>query len=569
MSTKAYFENIQSVLLENLQTAKKSLYIAVAWITDKDIIRTLAQKAKQGVRVQVLITDDDINSRTDFSALEEAKGKVWRVGKQQEGQDTLMHNKFCVIDSHTVITGSYNWTWKAQNHFENITITDEEPALASQFIAEFEKIKRSFLEIEILTTIDKQSILQRVEILKNVLLLQDVEDINHQCIKLRKLLPHALPADLVKVEKIAQNAHKGAYKETLALIEEYLQENTHIIAVESDLFTLNIQLKNLPTAINNEQEAKEIENIVQNICKNHKTALDVQIQALTTKQQVQIASKKNADMLWWESLDTIWRDIFYVHAFFWKSGKHIPTENFKSIIEIYNEHTKENIFRPSIEDIIYTIDNLTVWDITLHKYITDYRHLRKIKKITDLNIHTLSGVSINDPKVDYSFLLDLKDLNSLSIWDASNIDAIYLNNLRKLKTLWLYGTSVSNTSYLSNLVNLEYLSHSYPMEDVSFLRNLKKIKILTLPLDDTDLSHILELKNLEDLDIRNIYNFDCEYNFSLLKQMNQLKKLHILGHNAIDYNFSFFNHLTELTDLDVSFGNFDISILSVLKKLVL
>jgi len=37
-----------------------------------------------------------------------------------------MHNKFCVIDSKTVVTGSYNWTKKAQSNYENITIIKDE-----------------------------------------------------------------------------------------------------------------------------------------------------------------------------------------------------------------------------------------------------------------------------------------------------------------------------------------------------------------------------------------------------------------------------------------------------------
>ncbi|TAE00475.1 MAG: hypothetical protein EAZ97_05805 [Bacteroidetes bacterium] len=33
-----------------------------------------------------------------------------------------MHNKFCVIDSDIVLTGSYNWTNQAQRNDENITV---------------------------------------------------------------------------------------------------------------------------------------------------------------------------------------------------------------------------------------------------------------------------------------------------------------------------------------------------------------------------------------------------------------------------------------------------------------
>lgn len=37
-----------------------------------------------------------------------------------------MHNKFCLFDGHLLITGSYNWTYAAeQRNAENIITTDE------------------------------------------------------------------------------------------------------------------------------------------------------------------------------------------------------------------------------------------------------------------------------------------------------------------------------------------------------------------------------------------------------------------------------------------------------------
>jgi phosphatidylserine/phosphatidylglycerophosphate/cardiolipin synthase-like enzyme len=36
--------------------------------------------------------------------------------------ENIMHHKFCVIDINTVISGSYNWTNKAQFNDESIDI---------------------------------------------------------------------------------------------------------------------------------------------------------------------------------------------------------------------------------------------------------------------------------------------------------------------------------------------------------------------------------------------------------------------------------------------------------------
>lgn len=56
-----------------------------------------------------------------------------------------MHDKFCVIDFKKVITGSYNWTYKASHNSENILILDD-PSVATQYISRFEQQKAKFQE---------------------------------------------------------------------------------------------------------------------------------------------------------------------------------------------------------------------------------------------------------------------------------------------------------------------------------------------------------------------------------------------------------------------------------------
>lgn len=46
MQTEAIFENIANRIIEEIQTANKSIYIAVAWFTNKSIYEQLLLKAK-------------------------------------------------------------------------------------------------------------------------------------------------------------------------------------------------------------------------------------------------------------------------------------------------------------------------------------------------------------------------------------------------------------------------------------------------------------------------------------------------------------------------------------------
>ena len=51
-----------------------------------------------------------------------------------------MHNKFCIIDNTTVITGSYNWTVNANTNDENISVLNDQTT-AALYTQEFRRIK--------------------------------------------------------------------------------------------------------------------------------------------------------------------------------------------------------------------------------------------------------------------------------------------------------------------------------------------------------------------------------------------------------------------------------------------
>ncbi len=136
---KHHFEGIQHEILKNLFNAKESIWLAVAWFTDVELWTVLTLKAKIGVSVEVILLDDDINrgSSIKFESLTNYGGKIYWIDKYGE---RMLHNKFCVIDSETVITGSYNWTNKAQKNLENVDIYLNELESANQYGERFLEI---------------------------------------------------------------------------------------------------------------------------------------------------------------------------------------------------------------------------------------------------------------------------------------------------------------------------------------------------------------------------------------------------------------------------------------------
>lgn len=140
--TEVHFEEIQGQILEQIRNAKYTIWIAVAWFTDKVIIQELINKSAQGINVQVIVDDDHINQ--PYFTEYESRFEVIKANKHGAYGDNIMHNKFCVIDLKTVLHGSYNWSKRAQYNKETISIEVSNRELAEQFANEFIKLKQFY-----------------------------------------------------------------------------------------------------------------------------------------------------------------------------------------------------------------------------------------------------------------------------------------------------------------------------------------------------------------------------------------------------------------------------------------
>lgn len=121
--TTAYFDNIEDTIIRVLASAKDRIMVAVAWFTNQNLFNALAYALEHHVSVSIVTLDDILNRNEfglNFGQLADNGAKI-RFCKNKL---STMHNKFCVVDDK-VITGSYNWTYHANQNFENILITDE------------------------------------------------------------------------------------------------------------------------------------------------------------------------------------------------------------------------------------------------------------------------------------------------------------------------------------------------------------------------------------------------------------------------------------------------------------
>lgn len=124
------------LLVERLQAAQSSIRFMAFSFTSDDIAQAMLDRHATGVLVQGVFESRNAGGTgADFNLL-----KQGGVDVLEDGNCYTMHHKVIIIDERTVITGSYNFTRRAEEtNDENLLIIDD-PQLAQQFLAEFERV---------------------------------------------------------------------------------------------------------------------------------------------------------------------------------------------------------------------------------------------------------------------------------------------------------------------------------------------------------------------------------------------------------------------------------------------
>jgi phosphatidylserine/phosphatidylglycerophosphate/cardiolipin synthase-like enzyme len=106
-------QNAVSRVIQLLQSAKKTIKIAMFTWTRFDFTQELINAARRGVKVDIVI--DRYSGKGASAKVVQMLGKAGIPVRLSTGQG-LLHHKFAYIDDHTLINGSANWT---QSAFKN------------------------------------------------------------------------------------------------------------------------------------------------------------------------------------------------------------------------------------------------------------------------------------------------------------------------------------------------------------------------------------------------------------------------------------------------------------------
>lgn len=135
-------------LFVRLDNARKSIYVAMYWITDDRIIDKLIAAKRRNIDVQVCIDESSPNPQRDIYIKKLRDNNVsLTVFPSKRGGNGKMHNKYFIIDSETVITGSANFTGVAMKtssdkfNYENMLILYS-PEIAAAYLSDFAAIQK-------------------------------------------------------------------------------------------------------------------------------------------------------------------------------------------------------------------------------------------------------------------------------------------------------------------------------------------------------------------------------------------------------------------------------------------
>ena len=130
----------QDAIVSIIDEAESTIDCAIYTFTSRDIAQALVRAHQRGVEIRIIA--DRTQAADGYSKKRYLVNK--EISLRVHTGEGIMHNKFMIVDSTIVLTGSYNWTASANHrNYENILIINS-PALAMNYEKEFGILWKKF-----------------------------------------------------------------------------------------------------------------------------------------------------------------------------------------------------------------------------------------------------------------------------------------------------------------------------------------------------------------------------------------------------------------------------------------
>lgn len=125
------------LIIATIRNANKSVYVAAYCFTSIPIAKELIEAKKRGIDVKIIFDkkqNKDKNSLFKYLKSQNVPAKI-------SYKYSIMHNKFIIIDNHTLQLGSFNYTKSAEvRNSENVLVIHNCPNLVGIYSREWNKL---------------------------------------------------------------------------------------------------------------------------------------------------------------------------------------------------------------------------------------------------------------------------------------------------------------------------------------------------------------------------------------------------------------------------------------------
>ena len=126
-----------ALVLSTIKSAQRTIRVAAYSFTSKPIAEALLAAHKRGVDVRVVADKKASSDQYTANTFLANHGVPVRL----HGRMAIMHNKFMVIDSRHVQTGSFNYSAAAaEKNGENVLVIRDAPELAAKYAAQWDRL---------------------------------------------------------------------------------------------------------------------------------------------------------------------------------------------------------------------------------------------------------------------------------------------------------------------------------------------------------------------------------------------------------------------------------------------
>ncbi|MCS7365440.1 MAG: phospholipase D-like domain-containing protein [archaeon GB-1867-035] len=118
-----------------ISRANSSIHILIYSFTSDPIGDALVNAHNRGIEIKVVFEKSQVSKYSEYFKLKEAGIEV-----RNDTNPKLMHHKVMIIDQVIVLTGSYNWSYSAENNNNENLIIIKSKQIAIIYETEFQKI---------------------------------------------------------------------------------------------------------------------------------------------------------------------------------------------------------------------------------------------------------------------------------------------------------------------------------------------------------------------------------------------------------------------------------------------